>query len=96
MLPEVIAVTERCGGTLVGRVALGTSYIEVEPEAVAALRAGLPREVVSVLLDAPEWLRAAEDPWGASGGPELELMRRIKQRFDPARACNPGAFMGGI
>ncbi len=95
-LPEVIAVTERCGGTLVGRVALGTSYIEVEPDAVAALRAALPREVVSVLFDAPEWLRATEDPWGASGGPELELMRRIKQRFDPARACNPGAFVGGI
>ncbi len=68
-LSEVIAVTERCGGTLVGRAALGTSYIEVEPDAVAALRAGLPRGVVSVLLDAPEWLRAAGDPWGPATAP---------------------------
>jgi glycolate oxidase FAD binding subunit len=95
-LTDVIALTQRCGGTLVGRAALGTSYIEVEPDAVAALRAGLPRGVVSVLLDAPEWLRADVEVWGASRGPELELMRRIKQRFDPARACNPGAFVGGI
>ena len=26
----------------------------------------------------------------------LELMRRVKARFDPARTCNPGVFVGGI
>ncbi len=95
-LASVLETTERCGGTLVGRAALGSSYIEVAPDAVAALRASLPAGATSVLLDAPESVRAAADPWGTTSGPELELMRRIKQRFDPACTCNPGAFVGGI
>ena len=41
-------------------------------------------------------MRTAAEPWGAHEGPELELMRRIKARFDPARTCNPGLFVGGI
>jgi FAD/FMN-containing dehydrogenase len=49
-----------------------------------------------VVLDSPLELRTAEDPWGVSEGPELTLMRRVKQRFDPAGACNPGVFAGGI
>ncbi len=36
----VLAAADACGGTLVGRAALGTSYIELEPEAVARLRGG--------------------------------------------------------
>ena len=31
---------------------------------------------------------------GAIGA--VELMRRVKARFDPARVCNPGVFVGGI
>jgi glycolate oxidase FAD binding subunit len=95
-LPAVLEASERSGGTLVGRAALGTSYVELAPDAVAGLRAALPTGAVSVVLDAPEWVRAAGDPWGSRGGAELELMRRVKQRFDPARTCNPGSFVGGI
>jgi len=29
-------------------------------------------------------------------GDALPLMRRVKARFDPAGACNPGVFVGGI
>jgi FAD/FMN-containing dehydrogenase len=29
-------------------------------------------------------VRAEVDPWGIEDGPELELMRRVKGRFDPA------------
>jgi glycolate oxidase FAD binding subunit len=47
------------------------------------------------VLDGPLELR--RDPWGAGeDGQALELMRRVKQRFDPARTCNPGVFVGGI
>jgi FAD/FMN-containing dehydrogenase len=46
-----------------------------------------------VLLDAPEEVRAELDPWQLGDGPELELMRRTKQRFDPAGVCNPGLLL---
>ncbi len=95
-LPAVLRACEATGATLVGRAALGIGYVELEPDAVAGLRDRLPAGAVSVLLDAPASLRGTLDPWGASDGPELELMRRVKQRFDPARACNPGVFVGGI
>ncbi len=97
-LAEVLRATQACGGTLVGRAALGSSFVELEPEAAAVvrLRDRLPAGAVSVVLDAPASLRETIDPWGVRDGPALELMRRVKARFDPARACNPGVFAGGI
>jgi glycolate oxidase FAD binding subunit len=95
-LAGVLRATQACGGTLVGRAGLGVSFIELDLDAVARLRPALPPKAVSILLDAPAVLRQSLDPWGAQEGPALELMRRIKARFDPARACNPGVFVGGI
>ena len=63
---------------------------------MALLRAGLPDRSTAVVLDAPVALRGSLDPWNAGEGAEIELMRRIKRRFDPAGACNPGVFVGGI
>jgi glycolate oxidase FAD binding subunit len=88
----VLRATEKCGGTLVGRAALGASYVECAPEAVGRLRANLPSGAWAVVLDGPAEL----DRWGAQNGPALKLMRRIKQRFDPSGACNPGVFVGAI
>ncbi len=48
-----------------------------------------------VVLDAPTEVRAALDPWGGETGP-VELMRKVKERFDPAGVCAPGLFVGGI
>ncbi|HYH51844.1 MAG TPA: FAD-binding oxidoreductase [Acidimicrobiia bacterium] len=48
-----------------------------------------------VLLDAPGHVRAALDPWGGETGP-VGLMRKVKERFDPAGVCAPGLFVGGI
>ncbi|MDQ6605001.1 MAG: hypothetical protein M3Z06_00465, partial [Actinomycetota bacterium] len=95
-LETVLGAVDLAAGTLVGRAALGISYVELDPEAVQRLRGELPPSAVVVLLDGPEELRAQPDPWGSREGPLLELMRRVKQRFDPARACNPGVFVGGI
>jgi glycolate dehydrogenase FAD-binding subunit len=48
-----------------------------------------------VVLDAPSEVRAALDPWGGETGP-VELMGKVKERFDPAGICAPGLFVGGI
>ncbi|HEX3978062.1 MAG TPA: FAD-binding oxidoreductase [Solirubrobacteraceae bacterium] len=95
-LGAVIGAAGACDGTLVGRAALGASFIEVVPDAVSRLRAALPQAARAVLLDAPAPLRTGAEAWGAQPGPELELMRRVKARFDPAHTCNPGLFVGGI
>jgi glycolate oxidase FAD binding subunit len=97
-LAAVLTVAEASGGTVVGRAGLGLSFVELEAEAVRGFVTGLPARAHAVLLDAPADLRAQTDVWGAARGGEggLELMRRVKARFDPARTCNPGVFVGGI
>jgi glycolate oxidase FAD binding subunit len=95
-LGGVLRATDACSGTLVGRAALGSSYVEVEPAAVPRLRDQLPPGAVATVLDAPEALRAELDPWGPSERPLVELMRRVKGRFDPSGTCNPGLFVDGI
>jgi glycolate oxidase FAD binding subunit len=95
-IAAIVAACDRCDGTLVGRAALGTSYVELEPGAVDRLRAALPPQARTMVLDAPEELRRELDPWGPVDPAVRELMRRVKQRFDPAGVCNPGAFAGGI
>jgi glycolate oxidase FAD binding subunit len=95
-LADVLRVTDATEGTLVGRAALGTSYVELEPREVVAFRGMLPAHWVAIVLDAPDDLRDGLDPWGAGDDGGLALMRRIKQRFDPQRTCNPGLFVGGI
>ena len=47
----------------------------------------------AVIDDAPPALR--EEPWGPPP-PGLEIMRRLKQSFDPHRILNPGLMPGGI
>jgi glycolate oxidase FAD binding subunit len=96
VLAEVLRAAALCGGAVVGRVALGVSYLEVDPDAAAPLLAALPAGARHVLLDAPAEVRSAIDPWGAEDGPALELMRAVKARFDPGSVCNPRLFVGGI
>ncbi|MGO9823117.1 MAG: FAD-binding oxidoreductase [Solirubrobacteraceae bacterium] len=95
-LAAVLRATDACDGTLVGRAALGCSYIEVAPDAVGTLRAALGHLAPTTLLDAPAACRAQHDPWGGGQRAAVELMRSVKARFDPAATCNPGLFVGGI
>jgi glycolate oxidase FAD binding subunit len=96
-LEGVLRVAQNSAARLVGRAALGVSYLTVEAQAVARLVAELPLVAAWTVLDAPEPVPGAVDPWGQSI-PEnvLELMRRVKARFDPSGTCNPGVFVGGI
>jgi glycolate oxidase FAD binding subunit len=103
-LARVIATARSHDATVVGRAGVGTYWLRLPADAdadadtdaeVAAIRAAL-RPRPAVLTDAPPAVRAAVDPWDVPEGPELELMRRVKERFDPTGACNPGLFAGGI
>jgi len=98
-LGAVIGATRDADGALVGRAAQGLYWIAFDGaelgERVAHVRSALePR--ASVLLDAPDALRQAVEPWGPVDPGALALMRRVKERFDPARTLRPGAFVGGI
>jgi glycolate oxidase FAD binding subunit len=97
-LPRVLRAAEAAGAWAVGRAGLGLWWLTLPPGrvadvagAVTGVRAALaPRPCV--VLDAPDDVRAAVDVWGPVEG--LDLMRRVKDRFDPTGACNPGVFLG--
>jgi glycolate oxidase FAD binding subunit len=101
-LGAVMSAAARSGARLVARVPLGLCWLRLEdrtPEeaarAVEQLRADLAPSPCAV-LDAPAEVRALVNPWPAPHPGALELMRRVKRRFDPAGICNPGVFVGGI
>ena len=97
-LARVLQTASRHGATAVGRAGVGTTWLRLDdatPALIAAVRDELRPHPV-VLTDGPAELRAAVDPWHVPEGPELELMRRVKERFDPEGRCNPGLFAGGI
>jgi glycolate oxidase FAD binding subunit len=47
-----------------------------------------------VVLDGPPEAVQGIDRWGPVAG--LDLMRRVKEQFDPQRLLSPGRFVGGI
>jgi glycolate dehydrogenase FAD-binding subunit len=98
-LGQVLQAAQVLSSSVVGRAGLGLSWIRV-PDAPAADLVATVEELRKrlqpfpcVVLDAPEEVRGKLDPWGEEAG---ELMRRVKERFDPAGVCNPGLFVGGI
>ncbi len=101
-LPAVLAAADALGARVVARGGIGSAWVKfgaAEPADLAAaideLRARVSPSPATV-LDAPELVRQSLDPWGAIAPGTIELMRRVKARFDPARTCNPGLYMGGI
>jgi hypothetical protein len=99
-LGAVLEAAREHGASAVARGALGLAWIVLpaaaaNAAAISALRAALA-PAPAVLLDAPVALREAVDPWGDPDPGALELMRRVKARFDPHGTCNPGLFVGGI
>jgi glycolate oxidase FAD binding subunit len=101
-LGDVLEAAERASGSVVGRAAHGLCWVALSPqapeklvEAVEGLRLDLA-PLPCVVQDAPDEVRAKVDVWSVSEGPALDLMRRLKPRFDPGGICNPGVYIGGI
>jgi glycolate oxidase FAD binding subunit len=98
-LAAVLRAANDAGATVVGRAALGLSWVTLEGEDLAPrierLRAALAPHACTV-LDAPEAVRGEIEPWPPVDPGALAVMQRVKERFDPARIFRPGAFVGGI
>jgi glycolate oxidase FAD binding subunit len=67
-----------------------------EAEALIDLRQLSARERGAMVVEkAPRELKLAVDVWGQSR-PDIEIMRRLKDQFDPKHILNPGRFVAGI
>ena len=93
---RVSTTQQRLGAVLaaapsaVGRAALGLVWVTVpDADSVRDLRARLRPDPCVVLDGRPDGV----DPWGEIGAGELELMRRVRERFDPSGTCNDGLFV---
>ncbi|MFP5334928.1 MAG: FAD-binding oxidoreductase [Actinomycetes bacterium] len=89
-----VTVRGSAGGVLYA--AVPASDAAAVAAVVGDLRAASPSpgDGTVTVLRAPRAVREAVDAWGPVPG--LELMRRVKQQFDPGRLLSPGRFVGGI
>jgi len=101
-LAVVLQAAEALAARAVARAAIGSAWITLpaagSAEHVAAIEELRVRVAPSpaTVLDAPDAVREALDPWGALAPATIELMRRVKERFDPDHTCNRGVFIDGI
>lgn len=99
-LREVLTVADEVGARVRGSAGVGVVHAAVPdpdgvPEALARLREVAARHGGSVVVvDGPDEVKQAVDVWGPV--PALELMRRVKDQFDPEHRLAPGRFVGGI
>ncbi len=88
------------GTAVTAHAATGVSYAAVPAadaaDALPRLRAAIaPHDGTAVVLRAPDAVRDRLDHCGTVGD-SLDLMRRVKERFDPERRMSPGRFVGGL
>lgn len=92
----------RCAVT--GRATVGalTAIVRNAPAAAVAALVGGLRDAVAevdgsvVVRGGPREVRLAVDPWGPLEPAVFDLMRAIKQEFDPRGVLNAGRFVGGL
>jgi glycolate oxidase FAD binding subunit len=83
-LPALLRAAGEQGGSVVGRAALGLSWVRFEEPSAAAVER-LRREFIAVVQDRPPDLDV--DPIGHVDPASRALMQRVKERFDPAGVC---------
>lgn len=102
-LADVLQTATETGVKLRGSAGAGVAY--------AALAPGTPLDIArsaldrlrrtctgrggsAIVLDAPTDVKSGLDVWGPV--PALDLMRRVKDQFDPDHRLAPGRFVGGL
>jgi glycolate oxidase FAD binding subunit len=99
-LRDVLAAAREVGARVRASAGVGVGYAVLDdpaavPDALARLRATCAaHDGTVVVLDGPPEVKAAVDVWGPV--PALDLMRRVKDQFDPEHRLSPGRFVGGI
>ena len=104
-LVDVLETARRCPAPVHVRGSAGAGVVyagvpsRTDPNGVAGtvreLRAACGRHGGSaVVLDAPAAVKVALDVWGPI--PALDLMRRVKDQFDPDHRLASGRYVGGI
>jgi glycolate oxidase FAD binding subunit len=83
-LPALLRAADELGASVVGRAALGVSWLRIEEPSAAAVER-LRQDWIAVVQDRPPELDV--DPWGRMDPGALALMQRVKERFDPAGVC---------
>jgi glycolate oxidase FAD binding subunit len=83
-LPVLLRAADELGASLVGRAALGVSWLRFEQPSAEAVE-HLRRDWIAVVQDRPGTLDV--DPWGEMDPAATALMQRVKDRFDPAGVC---------
>ncbi|GAA2485265.1 FAD-binding oxidoreductase [Winogradskya humida] len=77
-----------------GSAGTGVLYAHLTGDIPARLAAFRAAAEYAVVLTAPPSVRDELDMWGPVPG--IELMRRVKDQFDPDHRFAPGRFAGGI
>jgi glycolate oxidase FAD binding subunit len=92
---RVLATARDTGATAVGRAALGLFWLSgpATAEWAAEVRAALAPRACSIVDGV---LPDGVDRWPDPDPGALDVMRRVKARFDPAGVFRPGTFVGGI
>ncbi len=102
-LPEVLAAAREHDLHVRGSAGAGVVYAAFAqgtlPQAVAAALPQIRQTCAraggsAVVVDAPASVKSAVDVWGPV--PALDLMRRVKDQFDPDHRLAPGRFVGGL
>lgn len=88
---------------LVAHTASGTIWVHADPADFSAASLGAVKEILAghhgnlLVARAPRELKAAGDVWApAPHARTLQIMRGIKQAFDPGGILNPGRFVAGL
>jgi glycolate oxidase FAD binding subunit len=83
-LPDLLRTADELGASLVGRAALGLSWLRLEEPSAAAVERLRQGWIVAV-QDRPAHLDV--DPSDEIDPATQALMQRVKERFDPAGVC---------